>query len=117
MIIGESPLNPVNDKIIELALSSSFADFEDAIQFYAAIENNISILLTRNLKDFNYPLFVKFKNIKLFSNVVFALRFSIIMSPLCIDKFIFAYFASFLHFKYQRTSSYLNDIFVFQSNK
>jgi predicted nucleic acid-binding protein len=43
---------PVNDKIIELALSSSFADFEDAIQFYAAIENNISILLTRNLKDF-----------------------------------------------------------------
>ena len=43
---------PVNDKIIELALSSSFADFEDAIQFYAAIEKNISILLTRNLKDF-----------------------------------------------------------------
>jgi predicted nucleic acid-binding protein len=43
---------PINDKIIELALSSSFADFEDAIQFYAAIENNISILLTRNLKDF-----------------------------------------------------------------
>ena len=43
---------PINDKIIELALSSSFADFEDAIQFYAAIENNVSILLTRNLKDF-----------------------------------------------------------------
>ena len=42
----------VNDKIIELALSSSFADFEDAIQFHAAIENNVSILLTRNLKDF-----------------------------------------------------------------
>ncbi|MFM7014841.1 MAG: type II toxin-antitoxin system VapC family toxin [Bacteroidota bacterium] len=42
----------VGDKIVELALSSSFADFEDAIQFYAAIENNVSILLTRNLKDF-----------------------------------------------------------------
>ena len=42
----------VNDKTIELALSSSFADFEDAIQCYVAIENNISILLTRNLKDF-----------------------------------------------------------------
>ena len=42
----------VNDKIVELALASSFADFEDAIQFHAAIENNVSIILTRNLKDF-----------------------------------------------------------------
>jgi predicted nucleic acid-binding protein len=42
----------VNDKIIELALASDFADFEDAIQYNAAIENGITILLTRNLKDF-----------------------------------------------------------------
>ena len=42
----------VNDKIIELALSSDFKDFEDAIQYFAAVENNIGILLTRNLKDY-----------------------------------------------------------------
>ncbi|MGQ0828989.1 MAG: type II toxin-antitoxin system VapC family toxin [Bacteroidota bacterium] len=42
----------VNDKIIELALASDFHDFEDAIQYHTAIENGISILLTRNLKDF-----------------------------------------------------------------
>jgi predicted nucleic acid-binding protein len=42
----------VDDKIIGLALSSDFKDFEDAIQYFAAIENNIQILLTRNLKDY-----------------------------------------------------------------
>lgn len=42
----------VNDKIIELALASDFKDFEDAIQYNTAIENDISTLLTRNLKDF-----------------------------------------------------------------
>jgi predicted nucleic acid-binding protein len=42
----------VNDKIIELALASDFKDFEDAIQYYTAIENDLSILLTRNLRDF-----------------------------------------------------------------
>jgi predicted nucleic acid-binding protein len=42
----------VDDKIIELALGSDFKDFEDAIQYFAAIEHNIGILLTRNLKDY-----------------------------------------------------------------
>ena len=42
----------VNDKIIELALTSDFKDFEDGIQYFTAIENNIKILLTRNLKDY-----------------------------------------------------------------
>ncbi len=42
----------VNDKIIELALASDFHDFEDAIQYNTAIENGITTLLTRNLKDF-----------------------------------------------------------------
>jgi predicted nucleic acid-binding protein len=44
----------VYDKIVELALSSEFADFEDAIQYFATIENNINILLTRNLKDYRH---------------------------------------------------------------
>lgn len=43
---------PVDEKIIELALSSEFNDFEDAIQYYTARENGISLLLTRNIKDY-----------------------------------------------------------------
>jgi len=35
-----------------LALASEFKDFEDAIQYYTAIENDIATLLTRNVKDF-----------------------------------------------------------------
>jgi predicted nucleic acid-binding protein len=42
----------VNDKIVELALSSDFKDFEDGLQYYTATENDIKLLLTRNLKDF-----------------------------------------------------------------
>lgn len=42
----------VDDKIIELALSSKFRDFEDAIQYYTAIKNGVNILLTRNTKDY-----------------------------------------------------------------
>jgi predicted nucleic acid-binding protein len=43
---------PVDDKVIELALNSKFKDFEDAIQYFTAIESGITILLTRNIKDF-----------------------------------------------------------------
>jgi predicted nucleic acid-binding protein len=46
----------VDDKIITLALNSSFADFEDAIQYYTAIENNIPVIITRNLKDYREAL-------------------------------------------------------------
>lgn len=42
----------VTDKIIDLALNSEFKDFEDAIQYYCAIENSIPVLITRNVKDF-----------------------------------------------------------------
>lgn len=43
---------PVNEKITELALASEFKDFEDALQYYTAIEGNCKLLLTRNLKDY-----------------------------------------------------------------
>jgi predicted nucleic acid-binding protein len=42
----------VTDKIVELALSSDFKDFEDGIQYFTAIENNLKVILTRNLKDY-----------------------------------------------------------------
>ena len=43
---------PVDEKIIELGLSSNFKDFEDSIQYYVAIEHNIKNLITRNTDDY-----------------------------------------------------------------
>lgn len=43
---------PMDDKIVELALNSNFNDFEDAIQYYTAIENELDLIVTRNIKDF-----------------------------------------------------------------
>lgn len=42
----------VDSKTIDLAIASDFNDFEDGIQYFTAIENNITMLLTCNLKDF-----------------------------------------------------------------
>ncbi len=42
----------VDEKIIELALNSKFKDFEDAIQYYTAINNDIKFIITRNKKDY-----------------------------------------------------------------
>lgn len=43
---------PLDDNILELAMASNFKDFEDAIQYYTAIKNNMQIIITRNKKDF-----------------------------------------------------------------
>ena len=43
---------PLDDKILDLALSSDFNDFEDAIQYYIALINKTDIIITRNKKDF-----------------------------------------------------------------
>jgi predicted nucleic acid-binding protein len=43
---------PLEDKIVELALASDFNDFEDAIQYYTALDNKLDIIITRNKKDF-----------------------------------------------------------------
>lgn len=43
----------LDDKITELALSDEgFSDFEDGLQYYSAIENDVEIIITRNKKDF-----------------------------------------------------------------
>ena len=44
---------PMNDKIIDLSLNS---DFEDAIQYFTALENKLDIIITRNLKDFKLSI-------------------------------------------------------------
>lgn len=43
---------PLEDKNIELALSSDFKDFEDGLQYYIAMDNEADIIITRNKKDF-----------------------------------------------------------------
>ena len=43
---------PLDDKITDLALNSDFRDFEDAIQYYTAIENDQDLIVTRNQPDF-----------------------------------------------------------------
>lgn len=43
----------LDDKITQLALSDDdFPDFEDGLQYYSAVENQIDIIITRNKKDF-----------------------------------------------------------------
>jgi predicted nucleic acid-binding protein len=43
---------PTDDKIIDLALASDFKDFEDAMQYHTALENNLDVVITRNKRDF-----------------------------------------------------------------
>lgn len=42
----------VDSTTIDLAIASDFNDFEDAIQHSCALENNLTILVTRNPKDY-----------------------------------------------------------------
>ena len=41
-----------SESIIDKALNSDFSDFEDAIQYYTALEHEITVILTRNLRDY-----------------------------------------------------------------
>jgi predicted nucleic acid-binding protein len=43
----------LDEKIVDLALNDdTFDDFEDSLQYYSALENDIEIIISRNLKDF-----------------------------------------------------------------
>ncbi len=41
-----------DDKIADLALNSDFKDFEDAIQYFTAIENGQELIITRNMTGY-----------------------------------------------------------------
>jgi predicted nucleic acid-binding protein len=43
---------PVTEKIIDAALSSAFRDFEDAVQYYSALEVQSDYFVTRNKQDY-----------------------------------------------------------------
>jgi len=42
----------VNEETIEKGLNSSFKDFEDAVQYFSAVQSNCEIIITRNGNDF-----------------------------------------------------------------
>jgi hypothetical protein len=41
-----------DNKIVDLALNSNFKDFEDAIQYFTAIENDQELIVTRNMSGY-----------------------------------------------------------------
>lgn len=43
---------PVDERVIEQSLNSDFSDFEDAIQYFTAVNNGINLILTINKVDF-----------------------------------------------------------------
>ena len=43
---------PTDDEIISLAIHSEFTDFEDAVQYYTALNGKSAIIITRNPKDY-----------------------------------------------------------------
>ncbi|KOS06774.1 twitching motility protein PilT [Flavobacterium akiainvivens] len=42
----------VNETIIDKSLHSGFNDFEDAVQYFSAIQHKCDVFITRNKKDF-----------------------------------------------------------------
>lgn len=45
-------VSKITENIIDLALASDFSDFEDAVQYYTALEQKVDYLITRNKKDY-----------------------------------------------------------------
>lgn len=43
---------PVDSETIEESIRSEFNDFEDAMQYFSALRQNIDYIITRNKKDF-----------------------------------------------------------------
>ncbi len=42
----------ISDNSLEKAINSDFSDFEDALQYFSAIDAKCNLILTRNEKDF-----------------------------------------------------------------
>lgn len=43
----------VDERIVDNALTSEFKDFEDALQYYSALKEDVDAIVTRNVKDFS----------------------------------------------------------------
>ncbi len=42
----------VNSIVLELSINSAFGDFEDAVQYYSAVNCEVDGVVTRNIKDY-----------------------------------------------------------------
>jgi predicted nucleic acid-binding protein len=49
-------ISSTNNEVFEKALNAPFDDFEDALQYFSAIEDNCDLIVTRNEKDFKTAL-------------------------------------------------------------
>jgi len=47
-----STIANVSELVVEQALNSDFKDFEDALQYFCALQSTCDVLLTRDAKDF-----------------------------------------------------------------
>ena len=47
-----SKISDLNELVVEKTLNSDFEDFEDALQYFCALQSGCEVLLTRNAKDF-----------------------------------------------------------------
>ena len=45
-------ISPVNRNVLEAAFASGLTDFEDAVQIYSAIAQNLDAIITRDAKGF-----------------------------------------------------------------
>ena len=43
---------PSDENVIQSSVHSDFSDFEDAVQYYTALNNQATCIITRNKKDF-----------------------------------------------------------------
>jgi predicted nucleic acid-binding protein len=47
-----SNILPISKEIVINALNSNFTDFEDALQYFSVRQTDVSVILTRNLRDY-----------------------------------------------------------------
>jgi len=45
-------VSPADERTVDDALASQYVDFEDALQYYSALQANAEVIITRNGKDF-----------------------------------------------------------------
>ncbi|GAA0871570.1 PIN domain-containing protein [Gangjinia marincola] len=45
-------ISSINKMTVEKSLQSDFKDFEDALQYYCALDSDCAIIITRNAKEF-----------------------------------------------------------------
>jgi len=49
-------ISSTNNEVFEKVLNAPFDDFEDALQYFSAVEDNCDLIVTRNEKDFKTAL-------------------------------------------------------------